>query len=205
MMLIDLFKKFWLLLFLLISTSNTTQAANVWQVSIDESNGLPKLVKGGGEAFTSSFIFFDKNHTWAHQESTFKILDSGKYKLKGINATLGVTLDANISKISNQQLVWDISLDSKAGRTETVGGGISFKFDLVNFANTLGEPEILADKSGWAWGKGSQRIEMRFKPAPANVFFERDNKNEIRLYFYQNNIPKGKRQYQATLDRKSVV
>jgi hypothetical protein len=198
-------KNIWLILLTLIGFSNCLQAAPLWQVSVDESNSLPKLIKGGGEAFTSSFIFFDKNYTWAHLDTSFKVKDVGSYKLKGTNSTLGFTIDANVSKVNSQQLTWDIDLDSKAGRTETVGGGITFKFDLANFANTLGEPEILADKSGWAWGKGNQRVEMRFTPAPANVFFERDNKNEIRLYFYQGNIPKGKRQYHATLNMADAI
>lgn len=206
MILIKSFKKIiCLTLLALVSFTHSAQASSLWQVSVDESSGLPKLIKGGGAALTSSFIFFDKNHTWAHLDTAFKVQEAGTYKLIGTNPTLGFTVDANISKVNNQQLTWDFSLDSKAGRTETIGGGITFKFDLANFANTLGEPEILADKSGWVWGKGSQRIEMRFSPNPASVYFERDNKNEIRLYFYQGSIPKGKRQYHASLQMADAV
>lgn len=182
------------LLFTLSAQANTT-----WQVSLDDSVGLPKLSKGGGHAMTSTFIFFDKNYVWAHQESSFKVNNNGQYQLKGENATLGVTLNAAIAKSNSQKMVWNFDLDAKAGRKEVVGGGIAFKFDLDNFGKALGPPEIFADKSGWAWGKGQQRIEMRFNPAPADVFFERDQKNEVRVYFYHGHIPKGKRQYQATL------
>ena len=206
MMLIRILRKNgWLVLLTLISFSSHAQTTPLWQVSVDETTSLPKLVKGGGEAFNSSFIFFDKNYSWAHLNTTFKVQEAGNYKLQGTNSTLGFTIEADIHKTNSQQLTWDINLDSKAGRTDTVGGGISFKFDLANFASSLGEPEILADKSGWAWGKGNQRIEMRFNPVPASVFFERDNKNEIRLYLYQGSIPKGKRQYHATLQMADAV
>ena len=185
------------LVYLLFTLS--AQASTAWKVSLDDSVGLPMLSKGGGNAMTSSFIFFDKNYGWAHQESNFKAINNGQYQLRGENATLGFTLNAAIAKSNSQRMVWNFDLDAKAGRKDVVGGGITFKFDLDNFGKTLGSPEILADKSGWAWGKGQQRIEMHFNPVPAHVFFERDQKNEIRVYFYQGSIPKGKRQFQATL------
>lgn len=175
------------------------QAAPMWQVSLDDATGLPVLSKGGGNALSSSFIFFDKNYVWAHQETSFKANNNGQYQLKGHNAALGFTLNASINKANSQKMIWKFDLDAKAGRKEVIGGGIAFKFDLDNFSQVLGTPEILADKSGWAWGKDKQRIEMRFSPAPANIFYERDQNNEIRAYFYQGSIPKGTRQYQATL------
>lgn len=183
----------------IILSTNYCLAASGWNVSLDESNGLPLLSKGGGGALTSSFKFFDKNWKWANQESNLKIFGQGQYLLSGNNEKLGFNLHANISKVSNQLMVWDIELEAKTSRKDIIGGGISFNFNLENFSKELGEPEILSDKSGWAWGKGNDRIEFHFKPNPANIFFEKDNKKELRVYLYGENIPAGKRLYQATL------
>jgi hypothetical protein len=174
-------------------------ASSTWNLSLDDNNGLPILSKDGGAALTSNFDFWSKNWKWAYQQSDFKISSPGQYLLKGANDPLGFNLNANISKISNQQMRWNIDLDAKTTQENIIGGGITFRFDLNNFSKDLGEPEILADKSGWAWGKGNNRIELRFKPNPAEIYFEKDKKSKLRVYLYSGSIPAGKRNYQATL------
>jgi hypothetical protein len=186
-------------LLMLLITSTQAYAANTWKVTLDESNGLPALSKGGGEALTSKFDFWAKNWKWADQESDFKISSPGQYLLKGTNKSLGFSLNANISRVSNQQMRWDIELDAKADQKDIIGGGITFLFDLKNFNQELGEPEILPDKSGWVWGKGNNRIELRFKPIPAAIYFEKDKKSKLRVFLYNGSVPAGKRIYQATL------
>lgn len=185
-------------LFTLLISCNC-YAANAWNISLDDSNGLPKLSKGGGEVMTSSFLFFDKNWDWAEQESNFKVSKPGQYLINGTNKTLGFTLKANISKVSNQKMIWNFDLDSKSGKKDIIGGGISFKFDRESLGQSMGEPQILTDKSGWAWGKGANRTELRFNPKPADIFFENTSKEELRVFFYSGSIPAKKLTYQATL------
>jgi len=193
------FKACFTSLIILLLTSTPSLAANTWNVRLDEETGLPRLSKGGNSVMSSSFIFFDKNWGWTELESNLKISSPGQYVLNGTNKTLAFDINANISKISNQQMHWDIDLDSKKGRKDVIGGGISFNFDIENFGQELGNPKILSDNSGWTWGEGKNRVELRFKPKPADIFFERDNKNELRVYLYSENIPVGKRSYKATL------
>jgi len=188
-----------LVLLILLLTSNITFAENAWNASVNENNGLLTISKGGGNAVTSSFVFFGKNYSWADQETNFNITAPGQYVLNGNNKALDFNLDAKISKITDHQINWDIVLDAKSNLKEVVGGGISFKFDVDGFSNDLGEPEILSDKSGWGWGKGTNRIEMRFKPKLSELHFERGNKRELRAYFYSENITAGKLRYTATL------
>ena len=81
-----------------------------------------------------------------------------------------------------------------------MGGGIIFRFDLATFGAEFGDPELLAGNRGWGWGRrGGNRVEMRFEPALAAVYFERGRKSEIRAFFYQGEVPQGKRRYLATL------
>ncbi|MDP3818621.1 MAG: cellulase family glycosylhydrolase [Methylotenera sp.] len=186
-------------LLIALLTSTHSLAASAWNVRLNGDNGLPELSKGGNGVVSSSFIFFDKNWGWTELESNLKVTSPGQYILKGTNKTLDFDMNANISKVSNQRMLWDIDLDAKKSRKDVVGGGISFSFDIDNFGQELGNPKILSDNSGWTWGEGKSRIEMRFNPKPATIFFERGNKNELRVYFYSGNIPAGKRSYQATL------
>ncbi|MDP1766682.1 MAG: cellulase family glycosylhydrolase [Methylotenera sp.] len=184
---------------LILITATQCHAESTWLVSINEEDGLPQITRGGGSAVASSFIFFDKNWSWTYLDRNFKIDAPGKYSLTGMNKALGFNLDATISKNSPQQLIWDFRLDAKNSRNDVTGGGITFKFDIANLQNELGDPEILPDKSGWGWGKGESRIEMHFKPKPADIFFERGSKSELRAYLYSGNIPAGKLSYKATL------
>ncbi len=184
---------------IVLLTSTNSLAAGTWNVRLDEDTGLPRLSKGGNGVMSSSFVFFDKNWEWANLDSDLKISSPGQYLLKGTNKLLGFDFNANISKVSSQQMTWNIELDAKKSRKDVIGGGLSFKFDLENFGQELGNPKILSDNSGWVWGEGKNRFELRFKPKPADVFFEKDNKNELRVYLYSGNIPAGKRSYQATL------
>jgi len=187
------------LFFIMLFTTFHTQAKSLWNASLNEADGLPMISKGGSGAVTSKFKFWGKNWDWASQKSSFKISAPGQYVLNGINKSLDFNLNANISKVSNHQIIWDIELDARTDRKDVIGGGISFNFDLENYSKDLGEPEILSDKSGWSWGKGDNRIEMRFQPKLAKIFFEMGDKNELRAYFYNGSIPAGKLHYKATL------
>lgn len=200
MKLLSVFSKtcFYSVLMLMLTASHSFASSN-WNVRLDESTGLPGLSKGGDNLLSSSFIFFDKNWEWTNLSSDFKISSPGQYSLTGNNKILGFDLNANISKVSSQQMLWNIELDAKKGRKDVIGGGISFRFDLENLGQELGNPKILPDKTGWTWGEGKNRIEMQFKPKPAEIFFEKEGKNELRVYLYSGNIPAGKRNYQVTL------
>lgn len=185
-------------LFLLV-VSSSAFAASDWRASVKESNGLIAITKGGGNAVTSSFVFFGKGYSWAEQENNFKIISPGQYTLTGSNKSLDYDFKANISRATDRQIRWDFELDARSSLKNVVGGGISFQFDLNGYSQELGEPEILADKSGWSWGKGSNRIEMRFKPKLPDIHFEPGNKRDLRAYFFSENISPGKVRYTATL------
>lgn len=182
-----------------------TQAADSWKASVDENNGLLTISTGGSNLLTSSFVFFGQKWAWAGQETNFKIIAPGQYNQKGSNKLLGFNLNADISTPSGNKISWVFELDSPRKQQDVIGGGISFKFDLNSFAQSIGEPDILPDKTGWSWGKGSNRIEMRFEPKLPEIFFERGNKKELRAYFYSGSIPEGKQKFTATLTGNIAV
>ena len=168
--------------------------------SVDQRQGLPAISRSGAVALSSAFAFWGKNWTFAGQRMEFNVVAPFDYTTSGNNRALNFDLVSRIRKSSNQQLVWEFDLNAPGTTADVIGGGISFRFNLATFGPELGEPELLADNRGWAWGRaGGSRVEMRFDPPMATVYFERGQKSEVRAFFYKGEIPQGKRRHIATL------
>jgi hypothetical protein len=175
--------------------------ASTWSVSVSEQGGLPVLTNNGGTAMTASYGFWSTNWKWADQQTEFKVIAPFDYSVVGRNQTLNLDLAARISRPTTRRLVWTFDLDSHSASADVVGGGMVFNFDLGNFSASMGEPELLPNNRGWSWGHAGQaRIEMRFDPPLAAVYFERGMKSEIRAFFYQGSVPVGRRRHVATVD-----
>lgn len=190
-----------LLLYLgsLFSLSVEVSAAS-WNAHVDENAGLPVLTTGGATAVSANYVFWAKDWKWADTQTAFEVAAPFDYSVFGKNRVLNFDLTSRVKKSAPQRLAWTFDFHAHSALPDVVGGGISFKFDLGKFARELGEPERLPNNQGWAWGRpGASRIEMRFTPALAAVFFERGRKDEIRAYFYKDSIPAGHRRYTATL------
>jgi len=183
---------------LLLSTHSSW--ASDWTASVDESNGLPILTRGGNIALSSSMQFWGNNWGWAYTSTDFKISAPYTYHLNGINKVLDFELSADIRKEHQQTFVWDLSLNTKSAQQNVIGGGIVFKFDLANLAKEMGEPALLPDNRGWTWGSADGRqIEMRFEPALASVYFEMGNKAQLRAFFIKDSITPETKTFKATL------
>lgn len=171
-----------------------------WTVSVSEADGLPVINKGGSRALTASFGFWARNWAWAGLDSQFKVMAPFRYSLTARNRLLDFDLAATARRVSDRQLVWELDLDAHSTSREVIGGGLVFRFDLATFGAEMGEPVLLANNRGWAWGReGASRLEMRFEPALASAYFERGNKNELRAFLYQGTVPQGLQRRVATL------
>ena len=171
-----------------------------WTASVDQQEGLPVLSRGGAGALSSAYVFWGNNRIGAQQQVEFRVIAPLEYAVVGKNQVLNFDLSSRIKKASNQQLVWEFDLNARSVTTGVIGGGISFSFDLATFGSELGEPELLPGNRGWSWGRaGGNRVEMRFDPPLASVYFEREQKSEVRAFFYNGGVPYGKRRHIATL------
>lgn len=169
-------------------------------VTVNQRQGLPVLSVGGGKAMSSVFVFWGRAWKWAGTKTNFKILAPFKYSISGRNSLLNFNLSGKISRRSGQQLVWRFNLNAATTKTDVIGGGISFRFDLADFKRLFGEPQLLPNKRGWTWGRpGGPQVEMRFDPPLAALYFERGRKKEIRALFYKGVVPQGQRDFVATL------
>ena len=189
-----------LLILLTIGAWPVSTWATEWVASVDERSGLPMLARGGSPVVSSTFAFWGSNWGWTHTQTAFAVTAPYRYTLSGENKTLDFDLGAEIQKQDQQKLVWDFTLDARSLIEGIVGGGIVFKFDLANLAGEMGEPQLLPGNSGWTWGQvQGRRIEMRFEPALASLYFERGNKAELRAFFYKDAITPGSQGIKATL------
>lgn len=190
------------LLLLLAAVQVRAQTAPLFTASVDEKTGLPQLVKGGAIAMAPSFAFWGAKWSWADLETGAGLQTAAPfhYALAGRSKALDVDLSADIQKTSERKLVWTLNLDARTDRTDVVGGGMVFKFDLANFGAEMGEPALLPDNRGWSWGRdGKARMEFRFEPPLARVYFEQGKKTELRAFFYKDAIASGKLRHTATL------
>lgn len=179
--------------------SNVAFAAS-WTASVDQQAGLPALSKGGASALSSNFVFWGKNWASADMPREFKVVAPFEYAVAAKNQALNFDLATRIRKPTSQQLVWEFDLNARNTTLDVIGGGIAFKFDLATFRAELGEPELLPGNRGWAWGQaGRSRVEMRFDPPLAAVYFERGKRSEVRAFFYKNVVPQGQQRHIATL------
>jgi hypothetical protein len=184
----------------IFSIAQTQVIAADWTVSVDEHSGLPTVTRGGASAVSSSWVFWGANWAWSDLQTGFKVVSPGHYLLEGRNNALGFDFSTGIQQAGERQLVWDFQLNGHDGKSGVVGGGMVFKFDLASFGAEMGEPTILPNDRGWAWGRdAARRIELRFDPGVADVFFERGNKSELRAFFYRNTVTAGTQRITATL------
>jgi hypothetical protein len=174
--------------------------ASEWVASVDERSGLPVLTRGGNPVVASALTFWGSNWDWSYFESQFKVNGPDNYSLTGQNKSLDFDLAAHIQKADDQQLTWNFMLNAHSAKSDVEGGGIVFKFDPALIAGEMGAPVLLADNRGWSWGNASgRRIEMRFEPALASVYFEPGDPSEVRAFFYKNTIKPGRQNFKATL------
>jgi hypothetical protein len=191
---------FWFFLSLLSHFGAPADAAP-WTMAVDERNGLPAVAIGGAPAIVSDFVFWGKNWVWADQSAALRIVRPFEYSVTGRNQALGFNLGATIRKVSGTQVVFEFDLTAFRPQPDVIGGGMSFKFDLATAGAHLGDPELLPGNSGWAWGRrDGTRVEMRFEPPLAAIFFERGVKSEIRAFFYQGEVPQGTKRNVATIN-----
>lgn len=190
---------------LMLAMAGGAHAADM-VLSADQGTGLPTMMQGGAPALTSSLAFFGSNWSWANTSTNFKIQSPYTYSLVGTNQTLDFDLLAQISKAGEKVFVWDILLDAHSQKDGVIGGGITFKFNLATFAADMGDPVLLADKTGFVWGKeGGKRIELKFDKPLADLYFERGNKGEIRAMFYKGSVSPGAMLYKATLTTSNIT
>jgi hypothetical protein len=192
-------------LLLAVSAGGWSHAAPLWTAQVDPQTGLPFISKGGVRSVGANWAFWGADWSWA--DFSARANPAGQamsYNVQGQSKRLELVLQAPIeapsSAAGSTVWKWRLAFDAAKALDPVIGGGLAFKFDLDAFGAEMGEPRLLPEAAGWAWGKpGGPRIELRFEPALRSVHFERGNRNEIRAYFYEGRIPSGVQRTQMSL------
>jgi hypothetical protein len=169
------------------------RAATV-EVQVVPENGLPVVMLGGVPVATFQYVYWGKNWAWAGQTQKSDLTAPLSYRVSGKVANLGLTLEAQTQRAATPDrlaLAW--RYQAAADMAEVIGGGLSVRFNLRAAQELMGEPELLADGKGWAWGRAGSvgRVEMRLAAKPAALYFEAGRKGEIRIMFYGGQVKAG--------------
>ena len=174
--------------------------AGAWTASVDQREGLPVVSLGGATAVSSAFVFWRKDWAWAGMSTEFKVTAPFDYALTGRNEGLDLDLTGRIRKPSSGS--WSgssISMRAARARCHRRRHLLPVRSRQLT-ALASGEPELLPEQSRLGLGRaGGPRMEMRFDPPLASVYFERGQKSEVRAFFYKGEVPQGQRRHVATL------
>jgi hypothetical protein len=141
------------------------------------------------------YIGWNQNWKWVDTSVTPRITTSlniasanlsGNVKGLGINFTGSVTQNTALLPLvheSNWKYKWAFTED----HPNAVGYGLEFNLDLdaATFSTIAHDPVLLPNNAGWRWTTpDNQTIEVKFSPALANIYFERNQKDRIRAIFF---------------------
>ena len=166
------------------------QCYAIGEIRLDERSSLFQALDQSVPVVTARYIGWGENWAWAGaklktdgfsgKEKSLSSTYSGKIR------TLDIDFSSTINLVNNQA-TWVYSWDKKTDFPNAIGFGIEFrlKLDSASFASPAKMPELLPGNQGWRWQTpDGQAIEVKFSPALAKVFFERNQKNKIRALFF---------------------
>jgi len=166
-----------------------TQCHALDKIRLENQTGLFSAVEDSVPIITSQYIAWEANWKWAGVE--IKPAMPGKSKtanlmFDGNVKDLDIALSNNVT-IDEDHVIWDYALDNKNSHPNAIGFGIEFNLllDSSTFKASAQAPEILPGNQGWRWQTpGGQTVEIKFSPAIAKIYFERNQKDKIRALFF---------------------
>ena len=138
----------------------------------------------------AKYVGWSKNWEWAGAN-----IKAGKNAEKAGRDTFNYIGDigklgmsfSNTVKTGKNSITWGYNWQKKADHPDAMGFGIEFNLGLNSptFNNPQPAPELLPGKQGWSWQMADgQKIEVKFSPAVANIYFVSKEKNKIRALIY---------------------
>jgi Cellulase (glycosyl hydrolase family 5) len=172
----------------------------MWFFCVAQGQALDKvsLVKGTS-LFTATektvpivsakYIGWEANWKWAgariKPDAPLRKDASAPMSYTGEVKTLDMDFTSATS-VGKGQITWVYNWNKKADHPKALGFGIEFnlKMDSPSFATPPQAPELLPGNQGWRWQTpDGQSIEVKFSPALAKLYFERNQVNTIRALF----------------------
>jgi hypothetical protein len=173
-------------------------AAPPFIASVDDRTGLPVVSRGGSPAVSGEFTFVSGKPVWFAPLERFDV--TAPYAYSWLANFVGLELTGQVKRPAKAQLSWTFGLRAQGAKIPAANGGIRFTFDLEKFRSQFGDPEILPQRRGWAWGRaGGPRVQMLFDQPPVDVSFPQQDKSEILALFVRDGIVSSGQEFTATL------
>lgn len=175
------------------------------KISLDEHIGLFTVTDKTIPVITAQYIGWEADWKWAGAE-----IKPDTAVRKGTSAPLsyaGEVTDLDMSftsvvKSEKGQISWDYNWDKRKAHPNALGFGLEFnlQIDSPSFESAAQAPELLPGNQGWRWQTpDGQNMEVKFSPAVAKIYFEREQKNLIRVLFFSP-VEKGSQQTTMTVN-----
>ncbi|MEQ1545850.1 cellulase family glycosylhydrolase [Methyloglobulus sp.] len=176
------------ILFIYIFCASQCQAFD--EVRLDERTSLFTAIDKTMPIITTKYIGWEAKYKWAGikiKPDTLIRKDkstSSSYTGQILNLDVDFTCTTNMDK---GQITWSYKWNKKVDRPDAIGFGMEFNLlmDSPSFETPAKAPELLPGNQGWRWQTpDGQSIEVKFTPALAKLYFERDQKKLIRALFF---------------------
>jgi len=156
-------------------------------VKVNEKDALFSAVDQTLPIINTSYIGWGNSWKWAGATvQSIHNIENKQYTkttFTGQVKNLDIKFTGSVTPATNK-LTWNYNWQKSSTIPDAIGFGIEFKLNLSSSTN---HPKLLADNTGWQWKTAQNKyIKIVFNPAPKKIYFERGQKNKIRVLFFSD-------------------
>lgn len=135
------------------------------------------------------YVGWEAGFKWANPKLSPNIFinKSNVSSFTGQASGLGITFNGTVTPSllpSSSQIDWKYNWVLSQNHPNAIGFGLEFNLNLNSPSFTTTTGPTLMGKDGWRWDTTEGSIVVKFTPALANLYFERDQKNKIRAMIF---------------------
>jgi hypothetical protein len=149
----------------------------------------------GVQVLKGSYTFWAEGTQWASAQLAAVGRTRHQVGVRGVVDRLSLKVQGVALPLSSRELRLELDVTASAPFSNITGGGVTWTLNLdsPSFAGKPGDPKLLLDKTGWRWPvTPEQELIVRFDAPLPRLFFEKDQKHEIRSNFVGDRIRPGR-------------
>ncbi len=175
-------------------SDDDSAAAAAWTVEVAEGGTL-RVNYRGAQVMSYHYSFWGPNFSWANAVvKDVKTSDGVTTFELGVEA-LGLKIAGKIAKSGPNEVAVDYAVNAERPMSDITGGGLEWNVSLDAAVPGKGNvPSLLLDKHGFRWEAAvADAITVAFEPPLPNIFFERDQRSDVRCFLVGRDIQPGTR------------
>jgi hypothetical protein len=172
-----------------------------WTLSISDSAEV-LIFHHGVQVAKGSHAFWAQGESSAGAHLSVTARTGNRVRISGAVDGLSLGVQGSAQPVSPRELRVDLAIAAAKAFSGISGGGMSWTFNLdsPSFGGKAAEPKLLLDKTGWRWPVAAgQELMVRFDKPLARLFFDHDQKNEVRTHFVGDRIRPGRGRISLTV------